>query len=75
MGTYTRISKHYIITPGLADPLQIVKRFVEMAKSKGTKRFVLLTSKAIEKGGLLEGKVHERLADSAEVECCVIRPT
>ena len=64
-----------MVNPGLADHLQIVKRFVEMAKSKGTKRFVLLTSSASEKGEPMGGTVHEWLADSANVEWCVIRPT
>lgn len=59
----------------MIDPLPVVKKFVDMAKSKGTERFVLLTASSIEKGGPLGGKVHEWLADSAGVEWCVVRPT
>ncbi|KAI4244465.1 MAG: hypothetical protein L6R40_002932 [Gallowayella cf. fulva] len=72
---YPNIRAVYLVTPGMIDPLPVVKKFVDMAKSKGTERFVLLTASSIEKGGPLGGKVHEWLADSAGVEWCVVRPT
>ncbi|KAL8731770.1 MAG: hypothetical protein Q9166_003217 [cf. Caloplaca sp. 2 TL-2023] len=72
---YPDIAAVWLVTPGLLDPLPVVKKFVEMAKSTGTKRFVLLTASPIEKGGPIGGKSHEWLADEAGVEWCVVRPT
>ncbi|KAL8713532.1 MAG: hypothetical protein Q9220_002394 [cf. Caloplaca sp. 1 TL-2023] len=65
----------YIVVASIMDPLSVVKPFVEMAKRRGAKRFVLLTASSIGKGGPLGGKVHEWLADEAGVEWCVVRPT
>ena len=81
MGTYIvpfesvspSIKAIYIVMPpdGSVDP---VKTFINLARSRGVNRFVLLSSSAIEAGGPAHGQVHQHLVD-LEVEYAVLRPT
>ena len=63
----------YIVMPpdGSVDP---VKTFIDLARSRGVNRFVLLSSSAIEAGGPAHGQVHQYLSDLG-VEYAVLRPT
>lgn len=66
----------YLVAAGLLEPLEVLKPFIEFARRKGTKRFVLLSSSAIEEGGPVMGKVHGYLRglEGEGVEWCVVRP-
>jgi hypothetical protein len=56
-------------------PLSTVKPFIDLAISKGVKRFVLLTASQAEIGSpVLMGKVHEYLLN-IKVDYTVLRPT
>ncbi|KAJ3509540.1 hypothetical protein NLJ89_g5172 [Agrocybe chaxingu] len=70
-----KIDKVYLIAPtGVLDLLPLVKPFIDLALSKGVKRFVLLTATLSEPGGPGLGKIHEYVA-SLDVEYTVFRPT
>ena len=56
---------------GSVDP---VKTFVDLARSRGVNRFVLLSSSAIKVGGPAHGQIHQYLSDLG-VEYAVLRPT
>lgn len=65
----------YILTPSAAlDILDHVKTFVSLARSKGVKRFVLLSASMIEAGQSELGQIHQYLIDSG-IEYTVLRPT
>ncbi|KAF8970123.1 hypothetical protein BDZ97DRAFT_1754133 [Flammula alnicola] len=57
------INKVYLVLPSVFESLAIVKPFIDLAISKGVKRFVMNGSSVTEKGGMGYGKVHEYLAD------------
>ncbi len=50
-------------------------RFVDVARSQGVRRFVLLSASIIEQGGEAMGKTHEYLASLRGIEYSVLRPT
>lgn len=64
----------YLVAPEVSDPFPPMKGFIDHARRKGTKRFVLLSATAIPKGGPAYGKVHEYL-ETLGVEYGVLRPT
>ena len=64
----------YMVAPLAEDYLAAMKPFTDFAISKGVKRFVLLTSSAIEAGEPAHGKVHEYLVQKG-VDYGVLRPT
>ncbi|KAG6885050.1 hypothetical protein C0992_005499 [Termitomyces sp. T32_za158] len=68
------IDRVYLVCPYASDLLGMVKPFIELAISKGVRRFVLLSSTRQERGGSHTGKVHEYIEDRG-VEWGVIRPT
>ncbi|KAG5640829.1 hypothetical protein DXG03_006890 [Asterophora parasitica] len=68
------IDRVYIVGPPVLDKLPQTKDFVELAIAKGVKRFVLLSAAGTPRGGLLNGKVHEYLAERG-VDYAVLRPT
>ncbi|KAL9045201.1 MAG: hypothetical protein Q9214_001723 [Letrouitia sp. 1 TL-2023] len=68
------IDKVYLVAPVTLDPLAAMKPFIDFAKAKGVKRFVLLTASTIEAGGIFTGKVHEYLMGLG-VEWSVVKPT
>ncbi|KAF8882042.1 hypothetical protein CPB84DRAFT_1686897 [Gymnopilus junonius] len=69
-----KIDRIYLIAPTDVNPFPIVKPFIDLAVSKGIKRFVLLTASQIEAGGPIGGKIHKYLIDIG-VEFTVLRPT
>ncbi|RDB27509.1 Agroclavine dehydrogenase [Hypsizygus marmoreus] len=68
------IDRVYLISPAAHDALPIVKPFVELAISKGVKRFVFLSSTPTPKGSPYLGKIHEYLAERG-VDYAILRPT
>ena len=71
------IDRVYLVLPPVIGQLDTVKTFIDLAISKGVKRFVLLTASVAEIGGpVLElmWKVHEYLIN-IKVEYTVLRPT
>ena len=70
-----KIDRVYLIVPSVMGQLSTVKSFIDVAISKGVKRFVLLTGSRIEIGSpVLMGKVHEYLFN-IKVGYTVLRPT
>ncbi|KAF9474125.1 NAD(P)-binding protein [Pholiota conissans] len=58
------IDRMYIIGPArVYEHFPIVKPFIDLAKSKGVKRFVLLSTSQVEAGGPLQGALHQYLID------------
>ncbi|KAG6877987.1 hypothetical protein C0993_001192 [Termitomyces sp. T159_Od127] len=70
----SNIDRVYLVCPYAPDMLGMVKPFIELAISKGVKRFVLLSSTRQVRGGSHMGKIHEYIEDRS-VEWAVIRPT
>ncbi|KAF8899798.1 hypothetical protein CPB84DRAFT_1681057 [Gymnopilus junonius] len=68
------IDKIYLIAPPIFDSLPTVKPFIDLAISKGVKRFVHGSSSTMDKGDIVDGKVHEYLVDVG-VDYAIIRPT
>ncbi|KJA23919.1 hypothetical protein HYPSUDRAFT_201042 [Hypholoma sublateritium FD-334 SS-4] len=65
----------YILTPSAAlGIVDHVKTFISLARSRGVKRFVLLSASMIEAGQSELGQIHQCLIDSG-VEYAVLRPT
>jgi len=73
--TDSNIDRVYLIVPSVIGQLSTVKPFIDLAISKGVKRFVLLTASQAEIGSpVLMGKVHEYLLN-IKVDYTVLRPT
>lgn len=69
------IERIYLLPPrGVLDCFPSMKAFIDLAISKGAKRFVLMSATLLEPGGQSTGKVHEYLI-SLGVDYCVLRPT
>ncbi|CAA7262583.1 unnamed protein product [Cyclocybe aegerita] len=68
------IDRVYLITPSVTEVLTIVKPFVDLAISKGVKRFVLLSGSQTEPGSPFIGKLHEYIVQLG-VDYTVLRPT
>ena len=64
----------YLIPPPSADIVERTKAFIDVARSEGVKRFVLLSGSPIEAGGFAHGQVHQYLI-SLGVEYTVLRPS
>ncbi|KAL1742140.1 hypothetical protein HDZ31DRAFT_43884 [Schizophyllum fasciatum] len=64
----------YLVAPPVLDALTPMARFVERARARGVRRFVLLSASPLPRGAPGTGAVHEYLAN-AGVEYCVLRPT
>ncbi|KAF8970137.1 hypothetical protein BDZ97DRAFT_2055434 [Flammula alnicola] len=69
-----KIDRVYIAVPPIFDMLSYVGPFIDLAVSKGVKRFVLLTGSQDEPGDGPLGKVHQHLLDIG-VDYTVLRPT
>ncbi|KAK6949016.1 hypothetical protein Daesc_009088 [Daldinia eschscholtzii] len=73
----TPISTVYLVAPP-ADDQDTMKKFVDLALSKGAQRFVLLSASAVEEGGPIMGKVHtylRELGEAGKIGWAVLRPT
>ncbi|KAF9559101.1 NAD(P)-binding protein [Agrocybe pediades] len=68
------IDRVYLIMPRGMDLLSLVAPFIDLAMSKGVKRFVLLTSTQSFAGGPAHGKVHQYLLDKG-VDYAVLKPS
>ncbi|KAF8805895.1 NAD(P)-binding protein [Phlegmacium glaucopus] len=68
------IDRVYLVMPSVVDQLTTVKPFIDLAISKGVKRFVLLSASVVDNGSPLMGKVHKYLVD-VKVDYAVLRPT
>jgi len=69
------IDRVYVVGPiGVLDTLPHVKPFIDLAVTKGVKRFVILSGSPVAKGGPIAGKVHEYL-EKIGVDYAVLRPT
>lgn len=68
------IQSVFMTPPFDYDMLQAMKPFIELAKSKGVKRFVLLSAHLMRLGDEGHGAVHKYLLESG-VEYAAIRPS
>ncbi|KAF9477233.1 NAD(P)-binding protein [Pholiota conissans] len=69
------IDRVYIVAPSwLVDLMPIVRPFIDLARARGVKRFVLLSSSSFEPGELPLGPIHQYLINSG-VDYAVLRPT
>ncbi|KAK3335404.1 hypothetical protein B0T19DRAFT_470677 [Cercophora scortea] len=68
----------YLIAPPVLDSAGVMMEFVDFARAKGVRRFVLQSASAIESGGPAMGMVHaylRELGQQGEVDWAVLRPT
>jgi festuclavine dehydrogenase len=80
---FTQVGKHglgaissvYLVGPPIMDMAPPMIEFVDLARSKGVQRFVLLSASNIAKGDHSMGKVHAYLDSLAGVEYVALRPT
>ncbi|KAF4616762.1 hypothetical protein D9613_008468 [Agrocybe pediades] len=68
------IDRVYIVCPIAPECLPQVGPFIDLAISKGVKRFVLLTATRMEPGSPGPGRVHQYLVDKG-VDYAVLRPS
>ncbi|KAF8157093.1 hypothetical protein B0H34DRAFT_712102 [Crassisporium funariophilum] len=68
------IDRVYLVGPPVVDALTHVKPFIDLAISKGVKRFVLLSATISEPGSFGTGFIHQYLLDIG-VDYAVLRPT
>jgi hypothetical protein len=69
---------YLIAPPGALDADRLMTEFVDFARARGARRFVLQSASSIEAGGPAMGKVHaylRGLGQRGEVEWAVLRPT
>ncbi|TFK69399.1 NAD(P)-binding protein [Pluteus cervinus] len=71
----SNIDKIYLIPLNTTDTLAVAKPFIDLAVSKGVKRFVLLSASPLPFGGPATGKVHEYLDGLKGIEYSALRPT
>lgn len=69
------ISGVYIVSPPIMDMVPPMNAFVDFARAKGVKRFVLMSASTLKMGDVAMGKVHEHIASLGDVEWAVLRPT
>jgi festuclavine dehydrogenase len=69
------ISTVYLVPPPIFDLAPPMIKFIDFARPKGVRRFVLLSASTIDKGGPAMGQVHEYLANLDGIEYTVLRPT
>jgi len=68
------IDRIYLIIPLVLEPLPIMKPFIDLATSKGVKRFIFLSTSSTNAGDELHGQVHQYLLDIG-VDYGVLKPT
>ena len=68
------IDRMYIINPVIDEPYEPVTAFIDFAKAKGVKRFILLLGSPYPKGYMSHGKIWDHIADLG-VEYTVLSPT
>jgi uncharacterized protein YbjT (DUF2867 family) len=70
----SNIDRVYIVSPTIYDMLPHAKTFIDLAVTKGVKRFVLLSESQLNPGDPYTGKIHQYLLDIG-VDYFVLRPT
>ncbi|KAF9482673.1 NAD(P)-binding protein [Pholiota conissans] len=70
----SNIDRVYIVSPTIYDMLPHAKAFIDLAITKGVKRFVLLSESQLGPGDPYTGKIHEYLLEIG-VDYFVLRPT
>ncbi|KAM0585159.1 hypothetical protein ACHAQF_006936 [Verticillium nonalfalfae] len=70
----------FLVAPPILDSFSPMSAFIDIAREKGVRRFVLLSSSALEadEGGVAMGKVHaylKALGDKGQTEWAALRPT
>lgn len=76
--TTRNISAVYLVAPPSLNAESLMTEFVEFARARGVRRFVLQSASSIEAGGPAMGKVHaylRELGQRGEVEWAVLRPS
>lgn len=68
------ISAIYLLSGELSDPAPIINAFIDLAVSKGVKRFVVCSGSSCEYGGPFHGKIWQKL-DEEKLEYAVLRPS
>jgi uncharacterized protein YbjT (DUF2867 family) len=68
------ITSVFLTAPGEIDVFTPMKAFIDFARMKGVKRFVLLSASVFKAGGPAMGQVHQYLIDIG-VDYAVLRPT
>lgn len=75
LGLEKAVDRVYLIPPaGRADAIPTVKSFIDLARSKGVNRYVLLSGSSIKAEDIPFGGVHKHLIDTG-VDYTVLRPT
>jgi len=72
--TASDISAVYLLSGELSDPAPIINAFIDLAMSKGVKRFVVCSGSSCEYGGPFHGKIWQKL-DESKLEYAVLRPS
>lgn len=67
----------YVVVPTIVSDTvdQPVNAFIDFARAKGVKRFVVLTASNYDPPTRIAGAVHQHLMDVGDVEYAVMRPT
>lgn len=71
----TPISAVYLVVPPVMDMVPPMTSFIDFARARGVRRFVVLSASVLEQGGPAMGAVHGYLASLEDVEFVVLRPT
>ncbi|KAK9438207.1 Ergot alkaloid biosynthesis protein [Metarhizium brunneum] len=69
------ISAVWLVPPPIADLAPPVNAFINHARLKDVKRFVLLSASMLERGAPAMGQIHEHLASMEGIHYTVLRPT
>ncbi|EFY86974.1 putative ergot alkaloid biosynthetic protein A [Metarhizium acridum CQMa 102] len=69
------ISAVWLVPPPIADLAPPVNDFIDHARLKDVKRFVLLSASMLERGAPAMGQIHEHLASMEGISYTVLRPT
>jgi uncharacterized protein YbjT (DUF2867 family) len=68
------INAVFLVAPAVADVAPPMRAFIDFARTKGVKRFVLLSASVFEAGGPAMGQAHGYLIELG-VEFTVLRPS
>lgn len=69
---YPNISVIFLVAPGMLNSASVMNNFINFARGKNVRRFVLLSGSIIPEGGPAMGQVHSYLK-SLEVEWAVLQ--
>ncbi|OQE13753.1 hypothetical protein PENSTE_c046G08691 [Penicillium steckii] len=69
------ISAVYLVAPPVDDMAPPMIKFIDLCRSKGVKRFILLSASNINKGDHSMGQAHAHLDSCQDIEYVSLRPT